>query len=150
MCQTIEHRTQKAVQRLREHGYAEDVALATDGVAWLETMADETSAILVRDGCLAPAHRDNRQSSVEEMVADMPHNDIDVDNLSIEDLGMCASPGKALRLMTIHEAKGREFAAVAIIGVREGLMPHYRSTQGEALEAEKRQSTWRSPGRSNY
>ncbi|TIT45585.1 MAG: hypothetical protein E5W72_23850, partial [Mesorhizobium sp.] len=23
--------------------------------------------------------------------------------------------------------------------VREGLMPHYRSTQGEALEAEKRQ-----------
>jgi DNA helicase-2/ATP-dependent DNA helicase PcrA len=118
---------------------AEDVALATDGVAWLETMADETSAILVRDGWLAPAHRDNLQSSVEEMVADMRHNDIDVDNLSIEDLGMFASPDKALRLMTIHEAKGREFAAVAIIGVREGLMPHYRSTKGKALEAEKRQ-----------
>ena len=106
---------------------AEEIARATDGVAWLETMADESGSILVRDSWLAPAHRDDFRASVEEMVADMRHNDIDVDNLSIEDLGMFASPDKALRLMTIHEAKGREFAAVAIIGVREGSMPHYRS-----------------------
>ena len=69
----------------------------------------------------------------------MRHNKIDVDNLTIEDLGMFASPESALRLMTINEAKGREFAAVAIIGMREGSMPFYKAETDEAIEAEKRQ-----------
>jgi DNA helicase-2/ATP-dependent DNA helicase PcrA len=52
---------------------------------------------------------------------------------------MFASPDKALRLMTIHEAKGREFAAVAIIGVKEGSFPFYKAKTDEEVEAEKRQ-----------
>jgi DNA helicase II / ATP-dependent DNA helicase PcrA len=37
--------------------------------------------------------------------------------------------------MTIHNAKGREFAAVALIGLREGRFPHFRA---EDMDAEKR------------
>ncbi|WP_186307028.1 UvrD-helicase domain-containing protein [Mesorhizobium amorphae] len=114
------------------------LAAQLDGVAWLKAMAGETGRILVRDQWIPAAHQRDCLASVDEMVSDMRHNKIDVENLSIEDLGMFASPDKALRLMTIHEAKGREFAAVAIVGVREGWMPHYKARTVEALKAERR------------
>jgi DNA helicase-2/ATP-dependent DNA helicase PcrA len=118
---------------------SEEVARDKDGIAWLQQMADEAGRIFVRDEWVPAAHRNDFSAAAVEMIDDMRRNGIDVDNLSIEDLGMFASPDKALRLMTIHESKGREFAAIAIIGVKEGSMPYYKSTQGEALQAEKRQ-----------
>lgn len=118
---------------------ARDLAMRLDGVAWLAAMAEEVQAVLVRDEWISKGSRHDFNASASDMVADMRHNGIDVDNLTIDDLGMFASPDKALRLMTIHESKGREFAAVAMIGVREGWMPHYRARTQDAIEAEKRQ-----------
>jgi DNA helicase-2/ATP-dependent DNA helicase PcrA len=60
---------------------------------------------------------------------------IDLANLTIDDLGLFASPDRALRLTTIHNAKGREFDAVALINLREGRFPHYRATD---MDAERR------------
>lgn len=118
---------------------SEEVSREKDGIDWLKTVADEAGRIFVRDEWVPPLHRNNFAASATDMIDDMNRNGIDLANLSIEDLGMFASPDKALRLMTIHEAKGREFAAIAIIGVKEGSMPHYKSTMGESLQAEKRQ-----------
>lgn len=118
---------------------SQDVARAADGVSWLRAVADEAGAVLVRGGWIPPAHKSDFRDSVAEMIEDMQRNDIDIENLSIEDLGMFASPDKALRLMTIHEAKGREFAAVAIIGVKEGSFPYYKAKSDEEIDAEKRQ-----------
>jgi len=56
-------------------------------------------------------------------------------NLAIQDLGLFASPTKALRLSTIHFAKGREYEAVALIGLRKGSFPYFRA---DDIEAEKR------------
>ena len=56
-------------------------------------------------------------------------------NLTIEHLGLFASPTRALRLSTIHYAKGREYSAVAVIGLRTGSFPFYRS---DDVEGEKR------------
>ncbi len=45
----------------------------------------------------------------------------------------------AVTLMTIHSAKGLEFPVVFIIGMEEGIFPHYRSlTEPSELEEERR------------
>lgn len=118
---------------------AESLAATLDGVAWLEQMAEEAGRLLVAEEWLSPARVNDFRVSVDEMKYDMRQNKIDLDNLSIEDLGIFASPERALRLTTIHEAKGREYAAVAIIGCREGTMPFYRAKTPEEIDAEKRQ-----------
>ena len=50
-----------------------------------------------------------------------------------------ASEGDRVLLLTVHNAKGLEFDAVAVAGLEEGLMPHASSLDsGEQLEEERR------------
>ena len=43
-----------------------------------------------------------------------------------------------VRLLTIDRAKGLEFRAVAVIGARDGLIPHYRTGSGPKRNEERR------------
>lgn len=43
-----------------------------------------------------------------------------------------------VRLLTIDQVKGLEFKAVAIIGARDGMLPHYQSVSGKAIDGERR------------
>jgi len=47
-------------------------------------------------------------------------------------------PGACVTLATLHGAKGGEWARVWIAGLCEGVLPHARCSQGEALEEERR------------
>ena len=104
-------------------------------VAWLDAMAEATGAILQRSDFVNKEEAGLFYASVQEMKADMRQRNVDMANLSIEELGLFASPTRALRLSTLHYSKGREYDAVAIIGLRRGAFPHYRA---EDIEAEKR------------
>ena len=43
-----------------------------------------------------------------------------------------------IRLLTIDRAKGLEFKAVAIIGARDGMLPHYQSVSDKEVSEERR------------
>lgn len=107
-------------------------------ITWLETAAQRFSQILFDGEYLSQDERDMFAMSVEEMKTDMRNNKVDLTNLTIEDLGIYASPNAALKLTTIHNAKGREYSAVAMIDLHEGKIPSYYARTAEELEEQKR------------
>jgi len=107
-------------------------------VAWLEAAAGAFSQVLVVEEYLSRDERDLFSMSVEEMKADMRNNKVDLANLAIADLGIYASPDAALKLATLHNAKGREYQAVAMIDLHEGRIPFYQAQTAEDIEEAKR------------
>ena len=121
-------RLQHEAIRLAEAGHG--------AVGWLDAMSQATADILLQAGYIDRLQSGLFYASVQEMKGDMIRQGVDLANLSIEHLGLFASPTRALRLSTIHAAKGREYAAICIIGMRTGSFPHYKTTD---LLSEKRQ-----------
>ena len=108
------------------------------GAAWLEASALTSAEVLLSDEWIDRATAEALVGSVQEMINDMRNRDVDVDNLEISDLGLFANPENAIKLLTLHNSKGREFDAVAIIHANEGQIPHFTaSTQSEFDEARR-------------
>jgi DNA helicase-2/ATP-dependent DNA helicase PcrA len=102
---------------------------------WLDAMSRATGEILRQAEYVDLVQSGLFYASVQEMKSDMQKQSVDTANLTIDDLGLFASPTRALRLSTIHYAKGREYGAVALIGLRKGTFPHIRA---DDIAAEKR------------
>ena len=131
------YRGRVIVFRLLDHArQLHDIYMA--GIPWLEAAAKAFSQVLIDEGYLSREEQDLFPMSVEEMKADMRNNKIDLANLSIDDLGIYASPDAALKLATLHNAKGREYQAVAMIDLHEGRIPFYQARTAEDLEEAKR------------
>jgi DNA helicase-2/ATP-dependent DNA helicase PcrA len=130
--------------------------------AWLEALPGrpvgealasllEESGFLgwIRDaGADAPAkeHDDNR-ANVEEllrMAGTFPGAGEEgvaafLETVSLSPRDMKAEEGEAVRLMTLHNAKGLEFPVVFLVGLEEGLLPHARSAEDDDdVEEERR------------
>jgi DNA helicase-2/ATP-dependent DNA helicase PcrA len=108
------------------------------GIAWLEAAARAFSDILIDEEYLSPQERELFAMSVEEMKTDMRNNKVDLANLTIADLGIYASPDAALKLSSLHNAKGREYRAVAMIDLHEGRIPFYQAKTAAEVEEAKR------------
>jgi DNA helicase-2/ATP-dependent DNA helicase PcrA len=107
-------------------------------IAWLEAAANSFAAVLIEEEYLSRAEHDIFAMSVEEMKADMRNNRVDLANLTIDDLGIYASPDAALKLSTLHNAKGREYQAVAMMDLHEGRIPYYQAQTPDEFEEAKR------------
>lgn len=108
------------------------------GVEWLRLSSVEASEILVSQGWLPESARTLLPESVEDMLGDMEANQINLDALQISDLGLFANPENALKLITLHHSKGREFEAVAIVNLNDGQIPHFLSRTTEEIEESRR------------
>jgi DNA helicase-2/ATP-dependent DNA helicase PcrA len=108
------------------------------GVDWLRNMAEATGEYLHVEGWLPASAKQMLIQSAEDMIDDMQSAKVDLPNLLISDLGLFANPEQALKLITLHNSKGREFDAVAMICMNRGHLPHFTAqSDGEYEEARR-------------
>ena len=75
-----------------------------------------------------------------EAIADQPDLDSFLTRISlVSDLDQVEMQDDAIKLMTLHSAKGLEFPVVFLLGLEDGLFPHSRSLDDpSSLEEERR------------
>lgn len=117
---------------------AEAAASGGSAVHFLDEMSAAAGEVLQELGFLDGVQAGMFYASAQEMKADIARQGVDLTNLSVDELGLFASPQKALKLSTIHAAKGREYKGVAIIEVIKGKFPHYYSRTPSAVHEDKR------------
>jgi DNA helicase-2/ATP-dependent DNA helicase PcrA len=118
---------------------AEALRMAHPGAgAWLEGAAQAFTQILTDGGYLGRSEANVLAMSVEEMKMDMRSKKVDVDSLTIAELGIYASPESALKLASLHFSKGHEYDAVALVDMHEGKIPFYQATRAKEIEEAKR------------
>lgn len=109
---------------------------------FLEKFASECASIMIDHELLAESSRelliDSSTSMIEDIKSHSRKSGIDVDNFSVSDLGLFARGNKSIKLLTMHKAKGREFDAVAIVRIQEGLVPYGNPQKGSVEEDEAR------------
>lgn len=111
-------------------------------VEWLNVAGEAFAEILHEESFLPKHCVPLLAESAVDIVRDIERqSDVDVANLTTTDLGMFANPAENLKLLTMHGAKGREFSAVAVIGLHDGRVPyhnHYNPLTPEGLEESRR------------
>lgn len=111
----------------------------TAALQWLRTVSVNVEKILSEFEFLPEKYFKTLTESVKDMILDMERNDIDLDNLSVSDMGLFAKPRNCLQLVTMHSSKGREFDSVAIIDLHDGRVPHFNWSSHEEYDESRRQ-----------
>lgn len=109
------------------------------GANWLTNMAAAAADMLYLDGWIEVETKNSLVLSASEMIDDMRASGVDLANLQIADLGLFANPDHAMKLITLHHSKGREFDAVAMINLNEGQLPNYRASSQADIDDARRQ-----------
>ncbi|MEQ8851749.1 ATP-dependent helicase [Gimesia sp.] len=94
---------------------------------WLLAASQSMAKILIDEELIPSSTAHLMHESTVDILRDMEKNDIDLENLTLKDLGMFANPKDSIKMMTMHSAKGREFMAVALISALDGMTPYHNS-----------------------
>lgn len=108
---------------------------------WLVAAAESVAGILTDASWLTLAEAQALVESARGMVADIidhAERGLSVSDFTVADLGLFADPDGSLKLLSMHKAKGREFEAVALVGLHEGALPHWQATEDHQLDEAKR------------
>ena len=109
------------------------------GIDWMSAAAEEFEQILSVADLLPKRCLGLFRQSVADIQQDMIKRHVDIANLTVADLGLFANPTHNIKLLTIHQAKGREFDAVAIIDLHDGRIPNWRNKTQSAMDESERQ-----------
>lgn len=101
---------------------------------WLAKCADDVARVLEAAGWVSRDQGARLPESATEIVENIRRNGQDPDALTVSDLGLFAASRTSVRLLTLHQAKGREFDAVAILDLVEGRLPHWTVTTAEEID----------------
>lgn len=130
----------RVVFRLLREG--ERLRSAHEGAAeWLIAASTSSANILHEEDFIPQSATALLRESAHDILRDIAEHKVDVANLSVRDLGMFGNPRDSLKLMTMHSAKGREFSAVGVISLHDGLVPYHNSYNpltAQGLESAKR------------
>lgn len=105
---------------------------------WLLKVAIEFGNILSEYGYISAASKNLMVESANDIINDIISRKIDISNLTINKLGLFSDYEHSIKLLTMHRAKGREFDAVAMIDLHEGVIPNYRCATTEDFEEDRR------------
>ncbi|UPG96586.1 ATP-dependent helicase [Luteibacter aegosomatissinici] len=116
----------------KAHAAADD-----DGIAWIRRVAQIADQLFHDAGYPVGNVFSN---SAEEVIADIHarQSGHPAPKVTVDSLGLFARPDQALRLMTVHAAKGREFDGVAIVRANESRFPHFTASSAAEIEEGRR------------
>lgn len=101
---------------------------------WIVAVGERIDQILADKGVgVSGTFKMSAQDVVADIYSNAKQGRIHVEEMTIESLGLFADPAKALKLMTVHASKGREFDAVAIVHLNEGRFPHFTAKNEEQI-----------------
>jgi len=111
---------------MKESGYVADLEL--EGTAEAQSRVENLQELLTvaREFITADEEEDSLEAFLNHvsLVADIDTAELETDRVT---------------LMTLHSAKGLEFPTVFLVGMEEGLFPHFRTLSGpEEMEEERR------------
>lgn len=107
-------------------------------IDFMEAAAEDFTAILTDAELLSSRNQRYLKDSVEQMKSVMLKRGVDLENFSVEQLGVFANPDKNLKLLSLHSCKGREFDGVAIIDIHDNRVPHFGSRTPEGINESRR------------
>ena len=108
---------------LKRTGYASEIVASTTDVALRERRLGNLRELA--DWFRAMQRNDSTTGDLAAQLALLSHADRD-------------EPGNALRMMTLHAAKGLEFRFVFIVGCEEGTLPHDGALDEGRVDEERR------------
>ena len=108
-------------------------------IPFLAALSEATAATLLSNEWLRPDEAARVVAAGSVMTRSIEQNvGADAPNLSVADLSLFVRPSTSLELLTIHSAKGREFDAVAVIGMHERVIPGWRARTEDVVAEERR------------